>query len=139
MLVRLITKERMFTMSLPQRVSGQYWLSDLDPQGRARPVASVEGVQGQWMLRGSSVLALVNGPGEEMGQVPLEGENQVVAARYRGDGTRALLFLEPATQDRRTFRKFLLPGECRIDIGRAPENQIIFQNRYASSHHACLI
>ncbi|HJC40237.1 MAG TPA: type VII secretion protein EssC [Candidatus Intestinimonas pullistercoris] len=139
MLVRLITKERMFTMSLPQRVSGQYWLSDLDPQGRARPVASVEGVQGQWMLRGSSVLALVNGPGEEMGQVPLEGENQVVAARYRGDGTRALLFLEPATQDRRTFRKFLLPRECRIDIGRAPENQIVFQNQYASSHHACLI
>ena len=45
MILTLIEKERIFTASLPQKVSGRFWISDLDEQGRFREIACVEGIQ----------------------------------------------------------------------------------------------
>ncbi len=139
MIVTLITKEKMFSLSLPQRASGRYWITDADEAGRPREVAVAEAVEGRWQLRGSPVLALLQGDGTESEAQDLEGDLQVVSARYRQGGQQVQLFIEPATEDRQQYDKYLVPDTCRIDIGRGGDNQLIFDNPYVSAHHACLV
>lgn len=139
MIATLVTKERTYGISLPEKVSGQYWISDTDGAGHPRRVANVEGIQGKWLLRGSECLAL-RGEGSEIPSVELRtGETQVIPARFREDDTRVQIFVEPATADRRSFRKYIVPESCRLNIGRAGDNQIVFENQYVSAHHACLV
>lgn len=138
MIVTLFTPQRMFGMTLPERVSGQYWISDLDSGGRLRRVASAEGIQGQWQLRGSETLQLL-GDGGEAESVTLRAEIQVISARYRDENVTVQLLAEPATRDRSLFRRYGVSGDCRLNIGRTEDNQIAFSNRFVSSHHACLV
>ena len=139
MIITLITKEKMFSLSLPQRASGRYWITDADEAGHPREVAVAEAVEGRWQLRGSPVLALLHGDGTESEAQYLEGGLQVVSARYRQSGQQVQLFVEPATEDRQQYDKYLVPDACRIDIGRGGDNQLIFDNPYVSAHHACLV
>lgn len=137
MIVTLYAPQRMFSITLPERVSGQYWLSDLDERGCPRHVASVEGIRGQWVLRGNEVLRLQDKK-SEVGPVTLTSEIQVVPAYYHATNEKVQFLVEPKTKDRSTFRRYAVSGDCRLNIGRAEDNQIIFGNRFVSSHHACL-
>lgn len=140
MIVTLVTKEKLFSMSLPEKARGRYWLSDADGSGCARQAASVEGIQGKWLLRGSEYLVLNDAAGAAAAEVELYQTGiQVVPARYREDGSRVQILVEPATEDRKSFQKYFVSGECRLDIGRGPQNQIVFENKYVSTHHATLV
>lgn len=44
MIITLIKSTQMFSLTLPQRVKGQYWLTDLDEKGRLRQLASIEAI-----------------------------------------------------------------------------------------------
>ena len=139
MIATLVTKERTFSISLPEKVSGQYWILDADSTGHPRRVANVEGIGEKWFLRGSEYLALMEA-GVETPAVELRtAETQVVSACYREDGVQVQVFVEPATAGRQSFRKYMVPESCRLNIGRTGDNHIIFENRYVSAHHACLV
>lgn len=138
MIVTLFTHQRMFGITLPEQVSGQYWISDLDGNGYLRRVVCAEGIQGQWQLQGSDALQLL-GENGEVESVVLRPEIQVISARYRDEDVTVQLLVEPATKDRSLFRRYAVPGDCRLSIGRAEDNQILFANRFVSGHHACLV
>ena len=139
MIVTLITKKRISTISLPNRVSGRYWLLDQDEAGQSFQLADIEGIQGQWLIRSSALLALLDDVGVEVDSRTLQDGMQVINAFRRKDRQKIQLFVEPSTEDRQRYQKYLVNDKCRINIGRASDNQIKFDNRYVSSHHACLI
>ena len=66
MIVTLIGQDQISTLSLPKRVSGQYWLSAQTEMGDSVNVADVEGVQDKWILHGSLALTLLNADGKEI-------------------------------------------------------------------------
>lgn len=139
MIVTLVTKEKLFSMSLPEKARGQYWLTDMDSNGCSRQVASVEGIQGKWLLRGSEYLSLSDAAGTVAETELCQTGIQVVLARYRESDANVQILVEPATEDRKRFQKYFVPNECCIDIGRGDRNQIIFNNKYVSTHHATLV
>lgn len=140
MIVTLITKNKTYSMSLPERVSGQYWLSDTDAQGHIRKVLNAEGVQNEWVLQPSEFLTLLDDRGNETNAIRLApDQTQVISAVDRGTGERNQIYVEPATEGRQIFRKYCLKGECDLSLGRAADNQIVFENKYVSGHHARLI
>ena len=51
MIVNLIKSKQMFSLTLPNKVKGQYWLSDVDHEGNARELISIEAVNGEWVLK----------------------------------------------------------------------------------------
>lgn len=138
MIVTLIGQDQISTLSLPKRVSGQYWLSAQTETGDSVNVADVEGVQDKWILHGSLALTLLNADGKETDALALT-ENRVIIAKYRKTGRTVQFYIEPATDDRRAYQKYCVQADCRLNIGRSPDNQIVYQNQYVSSHHACLI
>ena len=140
MIVTLIAKTRIYTMSLPERVSGQYWLSDQDAQGHLRRVLNAEGIEGDWLLQSGEFLTLLDENGAEAAAVRLSREGtRVISARDHGTGETAQIYVEPSSNGRQQFRKYCLRGDCQLSIGRAPDNQIVFDNPYVSGHHARLL
>lgn len=139
MLISLIAKNRISSVSLPEKANGRYWITDLDDSGRQRHVADVEGVQGQWQLHSSAFLSLTDHGGGTVGAVPLEREVQVIKAQYREDGQMVQFYIEPTTEDRQRYSRYCVSRECRLNIGREENNQIVFANKYVSGHHACLV
>lgn len=71
MIVTLITKDRIYSISLPERVSGQYWLSDTDGQGHPRKVLNAEGLEDAWVLQSGEFLTLLDETGRAAESVRL--------------------------------------------------------------------
>lgn len=139
MIVTLIAQERISTISLPSRVSGRYWISAQNTDGRMINVADVEGIQDHWILHGSPILSLFDERGQEVSTLMLTTDKRVINAKYRKSGQTVQLYVEPSTDDRQTYQKYCVQENCRLNIGRTSDNQIVFDNRYVSAHHACLI
>lgn len=139
MIVVLITKKRIYTTSLPVKANGRYWISDVDEQGKPRQLVDIEGVQNQWLIHSSSLLTLLDDSGRETDTLSLGFENRVINCRYHEGGTSVQLYIDAEKESSQTYHKYCVQSECRLNIGRTPDNQIIFDNKYVSSHHACLI
>lgn len=53
MMVTLIETYRIFNMTLPDKVKGRFWITDVDSFGNDRKLISVEADEGSWVLKGS--------------------------------------------------------------------------------------
>ena len=65
MIVTLIAQDQISTISLPERVSGRYWIPLRELDGSSIYVADVEGIQENWILHNSSFLAVFDEKGYE--------------------------------------------------------------------------
>ena len=54
MLVSLIKKDRIYSVSLPLAVNGTYWVSDRDKNDNERKLVSIEEQNGEWVLRSNN-------------------------------------------------------------------------------------
>lgn len=138
MIVTLMAQDQISTLSLPNRVSGRYWISIRGENRNSADIAYVEGVQEQWLLHGGPTLILLDDSKKEVDTLVLE-DNKVFNAQYRKSGEYIQFYVEPSTDDRLIYQKYCVLQACRLNIGRTSDNHIIFDNRYVSSHHACLI
>lgn len=53
-LVSLIKKDKIYTVSLPLAVNGTYWVSDTDKNGNERKLVSIEERDGTWVLKSNN-------------------------------------------------------------------------------------
>lgn len=51
MIVTLIETYRIFNMTLPDKVKGRFWITDVDSFGDDRKLISVEADEGSWVLK----------------------------------------------------------------------------------------
>ena len=51
MIVRLIKKKKIYSFSLPEKVSGNYWITDNDYYGNTRNLINVEEANGEWKIK----------------------------------------------------------------------------------------
>lgn len=139
MIITLIAQDRISTVTLPTKIGGRYWISTEGTNGHTIDIADIEGIQGRWILHNSSRLALFDECGQEISKLELTASNQVINAKNRTTGQAVQLYVEVSTNDRQMYQKYCVQENCRLNIGRALDNQIVFNNPYVSSHHACLI
>ena len=60
MVVNLIKNKQMFSMTLPSKIKGQYWISDIDECGKSRELISVEAVNGEWVIKSNKKVAVLD-------------------------------------------------------------------------------
>ena len=120
MIVTTMNKDRLFSLSLPEKVAGQYWLHP-DEGGQSRHSIGVEGVNGEWILKSNRYVKILEKEGSvktrtlvPMSVTPLENELS----------ERMIVFVEPDTQDRFTFQKYLVTKNMEMTIGRGADNDI---------------
>ena len=54
MLVSLIKKDRIYSVTLPLNVNGTYWVSDVDKNGNERNLINIDERNGEWVLKSNA-------------------------------------------------------------------------------------
>ena len=137
MLITLICEEHLYSVFLPEKIRGKYWIEDFEKENKdpKRRLLSIEEQDRHWCVRSTRKLQLYQF--EDMQPVPqiiLEaGKMYAVELDKR---RRAYLFAEPFTEDRCRFQKYHVKSNSVLNIGSAEGNQIRIENPYVSSIHA---
>jgi S-DNA-T family DNA segregation ATPase FtsK/SpoIIIE len=144
MVVTLMTDKKYSTISLPEKVGGQYWLKLADSRAPSRDLIGIEGAAGQWRLKSNKNVSLLDkdSPGKDKAVIKSTELSllSVYYLRLEQTGEDACIYTEPVTGDRQTFHKYVIKmDDAELMIGRGDDNDIVFTNRFVSSKHAKII
>jgi len=135
MQLSLLKDNELYTCVLPEKQNGQYWVTQTNENDEEERVIGVEGVEGQWILKSNRNAVIQDQNRQRIKELPLEAPF-FYSLYLRNSNETAWLYSEPISDDRKHFRKFRLPEEGRLVIGRAEECDIQFASRFVSSRHA---
>lgn len=137
MIVTLIKQDRLFTIFLPNKVMGQYWIKDYDQHGKERSLLSIEAVSGQWVARSNKKVIILDSNKNNIAEVTLSNY-LFYHLQILNEDEKVSMYVEPVTKESQSFIKIvpLKNGEYRI--GRTLDSHICFDNNLVSSDHARL-
>ena len=137
MIVNLIKSKQMFSLTLPNKVKGQYWLSDVDHEGNARELISIEAVNGEWVLKSNKKVSVLNSNNEPVINTVLH-PSSFFNLKVKDDSDRVILFSEKIDRSRQVFFKVVAKEAGNFGIGRTNDNNFCYENKFVSSKHARL-
>ncbi|MBP3441244.1 MAG: type VII secretion protein EssC [Clostridia bacterium] len=135
MIVTTISRGHINTISLPEKVKGQFWLHE-NSNGKQERLVSIEAINEEWVIKSTRYVKLLDAhstPIKSCVISPLK-----VYALSKSDGEKLFVFVEPITENRQIFTKYLVRGDVDLTIGRASSNDICYSNQVVSSKHATL-
>ncbi len=135
MIVTTFSKEGTKTISLPQKVTGQYWLYGTDGDSLKRLV-SVEGINDNWMIKSNRQYKVLDANGNAVKSAYLHPLSFYVI--FGNSSEKFFIFSESKTEDRQVFTKFISTNDVDLFIGRSELNDISYENDAVSSRHATL-
>lgn len=138
MIINLIKKTQMFSLALPDKVKGQYWLTDFDEKGEVRQLVSVEAVNDVWTLKGNKKIGILN-PEEGLVDSYSITTECLLNLKFCNSEENVTLYVENIDVTRQTLKKIMVVEPTSFSIGRAEDNNFCFGNLYVSSHHAQLM
>jgi len=138
MQLSLLKGNYIFDCVLPEKQKGQYWITQQNQQGYEEKVLSVEGNDEKWVLKSNRNAYLLDDNNQRIKEKEVEA-SEVYRIFLRKTNETVLLYAEPLSEDRKVFKKLLLPAEGKLLIGRSEECDIRYECKYASSRHAELI
>ena len=135
MIVNLIKSKQIFSLTLPQKVKGQYWVSDIDCDGKPRQLISVEAVDGEWVLKSNKKVSVSDGQNNNVEQVVLNPQS-FFHLQIKNEEEKVILFSESIDASRQTFWKIVARNACDLKIGRSEDNELCFGKGFVSGKHA---
>lgn len=135
MLLTLITKEFINSVFVPDSPVGQYWLEKSDDSKNLWGIR-VEGIDEDWILKCNPGVQIIDSYGNSVDLPKIEA-NEIYYISVDGS-TKAYVFSESVTDDRKTFTKYLINDGATVLIGRGKNNDIVCSNSFISSKHAQL-
>ncbi len=138
MILTLMCKDSIHTQSIPEKIQGQYWIKLKKFDNRIVQIMSVEAAGDSWILKSTKEAYVCRQDGSAVHECALK-PLCFYKIKITATNEDALLYCEEVTEDRKRYRKFLLPTSAIFKIGRDPSNDIVFANAFASSSHAMLI
>lgn len=138
MRVSLIKDNQIFSSTLPSRVKGQYWVTDLDDNGKVRNLISIEAVNESWLVKSNKNASVLDVNGDAVADaVLLTGSFYCLKINSRNE--HALLYGEFIDATRQRLKKYVVKEACVLTIGRNQENTICIDNKFVSGNHARLM
>jgi S-DNA-T family DNA segregation ATPase FtsK/SpoIIIE len=130
----LIKKDVIYSYFLPEKHKGQYWINQINEYGDEERLTSIEGFENQWILKSNKKASVEDKNNHSIKEIAIE-PNKFYSILLKNK-EKALLYIEPITDDRRCYEKLLLPTQGNLTIGRAEDCHISFSNIFTSSKHA---
>lgn len=136
MILYLIKEDRFYSMILPNKVKGQYWLRDLNNKGDERKLLSIEAVGNEWILKSNKRAMVIDKNGAVVKNTVVHPMSFLNIRIVDEKDKKVTLFAEPISRERGTYNKFLLRQACSLRIGRGESNDIVYDNEFVSGDHA---
>lgn len=127
----------MFSLTLPQKIKGQYWLSDTDDNGNHRDLISIEAVNGAWIVKSNKLVTVMDAHNQAVEYAEIKPMS-FLNLKPRNSDERIVLYAESIEPSRQYFSKILVLQPCDLIIGRNNDNNLYFANKFVSGKHAQL-
>ena len=134
MIVRLIKRTKIYNFTLPNTVTGNYWITDIDGLGNTRNLISVEERDGLWYLKSNFETKIVFN-NKEIDSIILK-EYSLYFLRINDENNYILLYCSP-TIDEYTTRLQVQPS-TKILIGNDSDAGINYNYPLVSKKQALL-
>ncbi len=138
MIVNLIKTEQMFSLTLPEKVKGQFWLNDFDEKGSLRQLVSIEADNGKWCVKSNKKVVIL-GEGNKTIEKAELSIHSFLNLKIENADERVILFTEPIDETRQTLSKIAASEGAVFTIGRSDDNNFCYANNFVSTYHAKLI
>ena len=123
MMVTLIETYRIFNMTLPDKVKGRFWITDVDSFGNDRKLISVEADEGSWVLKGSDSAVICDTHNRIADDTVLE-DNVFYNVRILEENEEGYVYAQPDDIGRQTFDKYVFRDNAELTIGRDSDNTV---------------
>lgn len=127
----------MFSLTLPEKIKGQYWLSDFDDEGKHRDLISIEAVDGAWTVKSNKFITVVDAQNQQVEFAKIQPMS-FLSLKYYNSDERIIIYAEDIEPTRQTFSKIVMLQSGTLSIGRNADNNLYFSNSFVSGHHAQL-
>lgn len=137
MTITLIEKEHLYNLTLPEKIKGRFWVTDIDDNLEERKLLSVEAVNGNWVIKSNSYAKLFTAQNTYSDEIILS-EDVFYRVEIEGLNEKVYLYAECESETRQRYDKYIALDDAEITIGRSNENVICINNNLVSSNHAVL-
>lgn len=137
MIVNLIKSKKLYSLTLPNKTKGQYWLCDKDDFGKPRNLLSIEAIDNEWVIKSNELVSILDPAGNFLSEKKISSA-EILYLGISGCNERAILSTEDVDMSRQILTKVLVNSTETFEIGRAENNKISFNNPFVSGHHAKL-
>lgn len=139
MIINVMSMKRVHTISLPQKVKGQYWIEEATDRG-VEPLLAIEGIDDTWKMRANRSVRILDKSDPDKkrvlrSKVLTDHETQYLIKK---NGERIIIYTEPISNDRQVFQKYSISDGTELTIGRWETNDICIPNEMVTSVHARL-
>jgi len=135
MIVTLLNREKIQSITLPEKIRGQFWIHD--HHDSSKKLIGIEALNGEWILKSNKHVKLMDNKGQFVRNTVISPLS-IYHLGIDGEDGKTFVFTEPSTDDRQIFTKYLVDKDMDISIGRAEQNDIVLANRFVSASHAKL-
>ena len=135
MIVTTISKSHINSISLPEKIKGQFWLYETLNTGVERLV-NIEGISDEWIMKSTRQVKILDSHNNALKNTAISPQGIYVLGT--SDGEKVFVFTEPITEDRQIFTKYLVKDDIDLTIGRTEQNDVYYPNKVVSSKHAIL-
>ena len=141
MLITLISREKIYDLLLPEKISGKYYLVSPDLPSWTNKLISFEAdSSGFWKTETDENVILYDETGQRADHLfwsagklyPVE-----ILNKNAGIG-RSFILVENNTPDKNEFQKYRMTGDASLKIGRSSDSHIRIFNQHVSGDHATL-
>ena len=137
MIINLIKSARMFSLTLPQKIKGKYWVTDLDDDNNIRNLISIEAQDDRWIVKSNKTASIVDPATGDKSEAVLTNET-FLNVKIADSDEEAILFTEDVDLSRQTLTRINITDADILFIGRDPSNNLFYNNPFVSGQHAKL-
>ena len=134
MIVRLIKKRKIYNFTLPNKISGNYWITDNDYLGNVRNLINVEADNDRWKIKSDFETKIMSGE-VEIDSAYLK-DYSLYFLKINTDNEYVILYCSP-TLDKESYR-LTLKNTKELLIGNQSKAPISYNYPLVSKEHAKL-
>ncbi len=138
MIITLLKKDRIFSFTLPEKISGQYWVTQYNISDEIEYLNNIEALNNHWYLKSNQNASVISTENNKLLKTVLLEELNIYNINIKKNNENAILYTEPVTRNRKLYTKFVVNNNTDLYIGRAENNDICYNNKFVSSKHARL-
>ena len=135
MIVRLIKRTKIYNFNLPAKISGNYWVTDIDSLGNVRNLVNIEEYEGEWRLKSNFETKIVSN-NKELDSVILK-EYSLYFLRINNENDYILLYCSPSID--KNISRLQVQNGTEIIIGNGNSCHINYNYPLVSKLQARLI
>lgn len=137
MKVALLKNTEIITVTLPNRVTGSYWIVDYDESGNQNNLISIEAVENSWKINSNDDVKIISG------NAPVENallkENEFYVLNSINNNTQYLIYCYPSNDSSFSYYHITDKINEGITIGSGSNSHIMYPTPLVEVEHAKII